>query len=202
MAADPPAGGPPPVLGWGALALLAVGAALLARDVLDHTVRPGGWWALGAGGLGLVAAGWWRALAGGPRLSSAPRLALVAAGRWLLLQAALPLRYYLGDDPYDERFAWRMFSTVRLARCELRVIERREGRWRRTPLGRTLHVAWIGLLERNRPAVWSAYLRSRCEEGADAVRLENRCVGPAGAPLPVARRRVDCRRGEVVEPAR
>jgi hypothetical protein len=43
-------------------------------------------------------------------------------GRFILVfasvQLLLPLHYYVGHrDPHDERFAWRMFSPVRLARC-------------------------------------------------------------------------------------
>ena len=38
---------------------------------------------------------------------------------FLGIQTALPLRYYLGSDPYDERFAWRMYSPVFLAGCQV-----------------------------------------------------------------------------------
>src|SRR5690242_15394556 len=33
---------------------------------------------------------------------------------FLAYQLAMPLRYYLGGRGYDERFSWRMFSTLRM----------------------------------------------------------------------------------------
>jgi len=38
----------------------------------------------------------------------------------LVVQLVLPLRYYLptNRDQHDERFAWRMFSPMRMVRCE------------------------------------------------------------------------------------
>jgi hypothetical protein len=38
---------------------------------------------------------------------------------FIVLQLAIPLRYYVGHrDPRDERFAWRMFSPMRMAQCK------------------------------------------------------------------------------------
>jgi len=37
---------------------------------------------------------------------------------FVIAQLLLPLHYYLArKDPHDERFAWRMFSPMRMARC-------------------------------------------------------------------------------------
>ncbi|MBW2464764.1 MAG: hypothetical protein JRH11_24155, partial [Deltaproteobacteria bacterium] len=33
---------------------------------------------------------------------------------FLAFQLLLPLRYYMGSDEFDERFAWRMFSPIRM----------------------------------------------------------------------------------------
>jgi hypothetical protein len=46
---------------------------------------------------------------------------------WVGLQVALPLSYYLGDDRFDERFAWRMFSPVRLSECRVKLVDRTDG---------------------------------------------------------------------------
>jgi hypothetical protein len=37
---------------------------------------------------------------------------------FVLAQLLLPLRYYIHHrDPHDERFAWRMFSPMRMVQC-------------------------------------------------------------------------------------
>ena len=44
------------------------------------------------------------------RAPSKSRLANIFIVAVIASQIWLPLSYYLGDDPFDERFAWRMFS--------------------------------------------------------------------------------------------
>ncbi|MCB9791826.1 MAG: hypothetical protein H6741_03780 [Alphaproteobacteria bacterium] len=69
------------------------------------------------------------------------------AGGLLLLQALLPLRYYTGtSDIYDERFAWRMFSPVRMLRCGAKFSAEGE----ELKLSREVHSAWITLVGRGR----------------------------------------------------
>ena len=58
----------------------------------------------------------------------------VFAGLFLLFQFAMPLAYYFGDQAYDERFSWRMFSPVHLERCSIDVVEQVEGADRKVPL--------------------------------------------------------------------
>lgn len=119
---------------------------------------------------------------------------------WVLVMLAIPLGYYTpGADPYDERFAWRMFSAVRVQRCELRVSEARAGGERPIPLAEVLPAPWIELLKRNRPAVIERFLRWRCEqrEGTTRVRLLNECRDAAGAPVPAIDRAIDCESGEI-----
>ncbi len=110
---------------------------------------------------------------------------------FLAVQLALPVSYYLGDAPLDERFAWRMFSPIRMVRCRLDV---REGTARtpvpaadlkpgarlatpRTPVRpeAELHAVWMSLLRRGRPDVIAAWADARC----------GRMERDAGAPVPL-----------------
>ncbi|AKF08103.1 hypothetical protein [Sandaracinus amylolyticus] len=122
---------------------------------------------------------------------------------WLLVMIAIPLRYYRGGDRYDERFSWRMFSAVRVARCQMRVSETQGGSERPIPLGEVLPAPWMALLERNRMPVVESFLRWRCEtrEGLSAVRFHNECTDPAGGALPSVDRTIDCASGELGEGA-
>lgn len=119
---------------------------------------------------------------------------------WLLaafvgLQLLIPLRYYLGDDLYDERFAWRMFSQVRVQECSAEASE--DGR----PLApySILPAPWVSLLSRNRPAVVGRFLAWRCaaEGERERVRVTTTCRDVTGELLsPIVRER-DCASGEV-----
>lgn len=126
------------------------------------------------------------------------RLPLVGT-LWVLVMLAIPLGYYLpGADLYDERFAWRMFSGVRVQSCELRVSEVRGGE-RPIPLAEVLPAPWIELLKRNRPAVVERFLRWRCEQHDDTTRVRflNECRDATGAPVPAIDRTIDCESGEL-----
>lgn len=98
---------------------------------------------------------------------------------WLLvaLQVAIPLGYYVSDaDPDDERFAWRMFSGVRLKRCSVVARERRNaGDTTALPVRGALHGSWIHALERGRRRVIEQFLYTHCEPGVAVVTLERRC---------------------------
>jgi len=100
-------------------------------------------------------------------------------GAFLLLQLGFPASYYLGGDPFDERFAWRMFSPVRLARCSVQAYDASSGQ---VPiqLSRELHVVWINLLKRARPAVIDAVADKLCSDrGTQAdVRMSLTCTPP------------------------
>lgn len=82
---------------------------------------------------------------------------------WVFLawNLAVPLRYYLGDDPFDERFAWRMFSPTRMVSCEVRLYDAA-----RQPidLSQQLHVAWINLLKRARLSVLDQVALKLCAD--------------------------------------
>jgi len=91
---------------------------------------------------------------------------------FLGVQALLPLHYYLlGKDHYDERFAWRMFSDVRMLRCE--------GSFavggRPVDLAARFHSAWITLLERGRSEVIGEMGQRLCETAEAPVHLSLSC---------------------------
>src|SRR5262245_37769335 len=79
---------------------------------------------------------------------------------FLAYQVAMPLRYYLGDRGYDERFSWRMFSTLRLQKCQVHVSEATEhaaaggaSAFQEVTVKRDVQAAWVNLLERVRMPV-------------------------------------------------
>lgn len=122
--------------------------------------------------------------------------ALIAA--FLLLQLALPLRYYLGGGGYDERFSWRMFSTLRMQQCKVKVRETIGDDTRAVDLQKALQIAWIGMLERYRRPVVDKLLARRCAaEGAREVHYERRCVDTDGSALPTTHVRMDCASGKL-----
>src|SRR5690349_9855363 len=42
---------------------------------------------------------------------------------FLAFMLGMPLRYYMGGRGFDERFSWRMFSTIRMLDCKATVVE-------------------------------------------------------------------------------
>jgi hypothetical protein len=98
---------------------------------------------------------------------------------WLVvaLQVAIPAAYYVrADDRDDERFAWRMFSGVRMRSCSVRVFELKAGaRPQQVPLSRSLHSSWIHALERGRRRVMERFLATRCGGHVERAVLERRC---------------------------
>lgn len=122
--------------------------------------------------------------------------ALIAG--FLLLQLALPLRYYLSGGGYDERFSWRMFSTLRMQSCQVKVEETIGDVTGAVDLQKTLHIAWIGMLERYRRPVVDELLARRCAQpDARDARYERSCVDTDGRKLPATVVRMDCKRGTI-----
>jgi hypothetical protein len=102
----------------------------------------------------------------------APLIAVFVASQLLI-----PLRYYVAHrDPHDERFAWRMFSPMRMVQCTATFD--RDGT--SIALGREFHEAWIELASRGRFAVIEAmgaalcarYPSSRIEAHLECTYLE------------------------------
>lgn len=90
------------------------------------------------------------------------RNGLIAA--FLTLQIALPASYYFRDDPLDERFAWRMFSSVRTVSCRVQLYDETAGGRQRLRLMRELHVAWKNLLGRGREHILGGFARHWCAQ--------------------------------------
>jgi hypothetical protein len=109
---------------------------------------------------------------------------------YLLLQVALPARYYLrvATAPadavgvgYDERFAWRMFSPIRMLRCDT---DYRAG-GEEVKLSAEVHSAWTTLLQRGRPDVVDAVSAQLCEKHGGPVTLKMRCRELGGGVVTV-----------------
>ena len=85
---------------------------------------------------------------------------------WLILvvvasQLLLPLHYYTARrDLHDERFAWRMFSPMRMTECSVRATL--DGAPLR--LEREFHEAWIELARRGRFVVVEEMGARLCEK--------------------------------------
>lgn len=105
---------------------------------------------------------------------------------FLAFQIGMPLRYYLGERGYDERFSWRMFSTLRMRDCAIAVAEARAGssQLRDVSVSRDVQAAWVSLLERVRMPVVVKYLERRCDREALDVTYTARCTNTDGSSLP------------------
>jgi hypothetical protein len=123
-----------------------------------------------------------------PSAEPAPRNRLASnlfIALFLAYQLLMPLRYYLGGRGYDERFSWRMFSTLRMQECKVHVEERAGDEPRAVDLDKALQIAWIGMLERYRRPVVDKLLARRCaQEGVSEVRYERSCIDTDGSALP------------------
>jgi ferredoxin len=102
----------------------------------------------------------------------------------VLSQLLLPATYYVGDDAYDERFAWRMFSPIRVTPCQYRWFE---GAERRPFRPDDVQAVWRSLMRRGRLDVVHGYARRRCEAIGPGARIavELTCYGPGDRVDPV-----------------
>ena len=99
-------------------------------------------------------------------------------GLCIVAQLVLPLSYYMGEQREDERFAWRMFSAVRMSPCKGGASATLESGARvQIQLVGVAHVAWIALLQRNRARVVHRFLEDQCaaSEGYREVTYWNTC---------------------------
>ena len=99
-------------------------------------------------------------------------------GRFIIAMVAsqllLPLHYYLvRRDKHDERFAWRMFSPMRSARCQPHVsIDGRS-----IELASQFHEAWLELAQRGRFTVIEAMGAKLCaDHPRSVVRMSLDCT--------------------------
>ena len=80
---------------------------------------------------------------------------------FLVVQALLPLHYYLfRRDFHDERFAWRMFSPMRMTQCKLAFTVDNQP----VDLGAQFHEAWIEIAQRGRSSVIDEMAHKLCRE--------------------------------------
>ncbi len=78
---------------------------------------------------------------------------------FLAIQLLLPLHYYLlRHDPHDERFAWRMFSPMRMTKCSVSFAVDKQP----VPLMATFHEAWIEVAKRGRYVVLEEMAHKLC----------------------------------------
>lgn len=113
----------------------------------------------------------------------------VAIVAFLALQIGLPLSYYLSDTPYDERFAWRMFSPIRLIKCDVTLFDATGGGKRPLRDLAEMHVVWRNLMERGRLPVVDAFARQWCAEAPDrALTVDLTCGPPDGRLVGICRR--------------
>jgi hypothetical protein len=133
---------------------------------------------------------WWRA----------HPLKAILIGLFVSAQIVLPLSYYLGDYPWDERFSWRMFSTVRSLSCEVSAWRERdegaegrrttrcpqgEGLCEQVALSQELHMVWVNLLKRGRREVLKAFVEQQCAQSPSrALYVRFACPHPE-APHPL-----------------
>jgi len=78
---------------------------------------------------------------------------------FLAVQLLVPLTYYtVRSDPHDERYAWRMFSPMRMARCKVGFkIDQQP-----VDLGATFHEAWLTIAQRGRGVVIEQMAQKLC----------------------------------------
>ncbi len=130
-----------------------------------------------------------------------------ASWLWLLVfvQVAIPASYYLRGDRDDERFAWRMFSAVRVQSCRVRAWAfDGAGEKTRIDLEASLHSAWVRSLERGRSRVITHFLAQQCaRERLTYAELVRSCKDAAQRDAGETRYALDCRNGKLVrEPVR
>jgi len=108
---------------------------------------------------------------------------------FLGLQFGAPLHYYASDRVYDERFAWRMFSPIRMVRCQPRVLDHASDPPAEVKLSSEVAAPWISWMKRGHARVLRAAGRSMCEDRGPGARLtaDLRCQLPDGTPDHVMR---------------
>ena len=106
------------------------------------------------------------------------------------VQIWLPASYYLGDEVYDERFAWRMFSAVRMTRCDFNLFDASSDTLQRIPLNKSNHVVWSNLAKRGRLSVIQGLVDTACRTRTD-VRAGLSCTVPDAPTIGLCRNRTD-----------
>lgn len=178
--------------------VLCIALALVVHAALSGELRWSAWGLVAASIAGIVALQLYenlRRFAFEPPQRASEVWGYRALALFLVFQTLAPLHYYLGEHPWDERFAWRMYSAVRVARCQLQSFETYGGEREQTRISEHIHVAYASNIQRNRPRVAEAYLRWRCEQDDDLQQAEiyNTCIDASGELIePRFERRIFC----------
>ena len=92
----------------------------------------------------------------------------------LATQLLAPLDYYAcRTDPHDERFAWRMFSPMRMSRCKPSIVMNDKP----VDLSSEFHEAWLVIASRGRFSVLEAMGAKLCAKYPKSeVRLSIECT--------------------------
>jgi hypothetical protein len=115
------------------------------------------------------------------------------------IQIYLPLSYYLGNYPWDERFSWRMFSSVRSLQCQSQFIVESQNQanqqacpndpsksCQKLKLNEHLHVVWINLIQRGRLEVIDRFAQQHCATKQDAMFFADlKCESTDGSKSPI-----------------
>ena len=107
---------------------------------------------------------------------------------FLISQIAIPLSYYLDDEPTSERFAWRMFSSVDLSTWETRLFAtfEQDGELveREIPLQNYLQETYVKAIQKAQLDLVEPLMQQLCRQpGVRKVRYEALGTLPGGEPL-------------------
>ena len=134
------------------------------------------------------------------------RLIIALLGAFFAAQTWAAASYYLGDYPWDERFAWRMFSTVRGLKCDYRIWRAKpdgnercpdlsSARCERVRLSKEQHMVWVNLMRRGRLSVLDQLASHDCAQQGDGggyfVALSCQAPEPPHALQPIQSERVN-----------
>ena len=100
------------------------------------------------------------------------------------------MTYYASDRIYDERFAWRMFSSVRMARCDFNLYSQEQTGLEPLKLSKKYHVVWLNLAKRARADVIDGLIANECMLHED-VRAHLNCSTPSAPATGICINRTD-----------
>ena len=104
---------------------------------------------------------------------------------FLAVQIAVPLSYYLGDEPTSERFSWRMFSSVDLSTWDTKVVALVEQNGllveTEVPIRASLQESYVKSVQRAQFDIVEPFLRKLTEQrGVREVHFEAQGKFPSG----------------------
>ena len=109
---------------------------------------------------------------------------------FLGVQMYFALSYYMGKYPWDERFAWRMFSTVRSLQCKPQAWIQNHQAKQACPhhsqhkcnavrFTQDVHMIWYNLMKRGRKEVIQSWVKRICARPqTEALYFSLQCPHP------------------------